>query len=233
MPRRALPILFAVLLGACSDESRVEALLVEQGPAIEAKLARLESLAPLVRDAPHLTRDGFDPLDPAPDFSESGEVRPGIATVLSLDDLAKMPDDPNEREGLWLRLPVPDVVRAAVLVKPGAPRGPVLRWSPEILEPLLTELAQLRYVLVVRTLEHREPVVGLGGYVRGFVRGEALLLDVEAGALRGGFRFQAVSREKTTTTEDLRRALAGDLSWSMKSAVRAGVHRLLPGTVLP
>lgn len=228
---RALAPLVALLLVSCGPD--LEEHVAQVRAAGEARIARLASLATAVRDAPRLTRDGFDlgdgegPLD----FSDWDLPEQGVSAVLWLEELEDLPG--------WgppppLRQFTAAVRRGASLVRHGRADEKTKTIHPEAARRYVDALLRLRYVLVIRTVEWTPPAATGLSYRRGRLRAEALLVDVDTGALRGGFRFQVANGETlTTTSSDADQALLGDLKWSVRRAIRVGVARHAPDAVLP
>jgi len=166
------------------------------------------------------------------------------ASLIPAEDLAFFregtgADDFRADPGLApLRYPEPFLFKAYEAVEGGAPDMEKVE-----LERVLDHVRQMRYVLVVRHLEVREPEVvddptrGLPEFESGHIQGEALLFDLEAGQYLGGFAFEASNSEAVETrievTKHMRRDLRDDLRQQATEAIWDALDARLPGVGTP
>jgi hypothetical protein len=117
----------------------------------------------------------------------------------------------------------------------------------ESVEGELRRASQIRYLFVIRTIEHKLPRSLEGEeFTGGHYRAEAICYDLEAGAPLGGFEFQAANSQSGTfsfTTSDSNvhgdrsyrklRAIQDDLRKNVEDAFWAEVVAVCPGTKRP
>jgi hypothetical protein len=111
----------------------------------------------------------------------------------------------------------------------------------------LRRASQIRYLFVIRTIEHKLPRSLEGEeFTGGHYRAEAICYDLEAGVPLGGFEFQAANSQSGTfsfTTSDSNihgdrsyrklRAIQDDLRKNAEDAFWAEVVAACPGTKRP
>ncbi|MEW5742744.1 MAG: hypothetical protein AB1938_27760 [Myxococcota bacterium] len=212
----------SICLFACGDGEELRAFSQQHRAEI---LAALEPYAAAPRlleatpafDAPRLL---VASLDAVPDFRAKGN-----AMVLHLEDLRELgaPGNPPVRlegRGYAQGWTAPD--SWAHLAVSGEWRGPILlaRRAPQALE----SLAAQRFALVLREVRF-QPASEASGPAA--VTGDAVLVDLKAGRVVGGFPFSVVGGAAPMSSSP------NDLAERLAQAVSAGVQRLAPGCTPP
>lgn len=177
----------ALFVTACSPEKEIWQTYGADAVRARQQLEKLQ-LVPL----PQLEKDGFSYSGPPlRHISQNGTVLVLLDGKLAhLEDGAWM--DPHLPYAIFANIGYEDLLRNplrwAALGRIDPADIPKRDDAKEVVSERIGGLARARYVLLIKTLEHRRPELGNGGFVPGSYRGEAHLVSMDGKHL-GGVRF--------------------------------------------
>jgi hypothetical protein len=114
----------------------------------------------------------------------------------------------------------------------------ITRLKPSVVEGYLGDCERLRYVLVIRETEFKQPVVTIitKSFTPGVLRADVLVFDLTDGAYLGSFAIDAKNEESIQLLDgdtDHRPRLLSNLESVVFSALRDGARTAFPGSVPP
>lgn len=114
----------------------------------------------------------------------------------------------------------------------------ITRLKPSVVEGYLGDCERLRYVLVIRETEFKQPVVTIitKSFTPGVLRADVLVFDLSDGAYLGSFAIDAKNEESIQLLDgdtDHRPRLLSNLESVVFSALRDGARTAFPGSVPP
>jgi hypothetical protein len=222
-PSGSVLLLFvaATLLASCGKST--EAVIQERRAAVEGRLAAFQAVADQLGSEVAPTGAPFVLAGPPPQF---GPMTGGPNAVVMETAHFQVSDPLPPGLHLCLENPIAD---ASSLMKSGEFHGG-RPGNRELKEQYLRNFLAVRYVLVIRSLEVREPVVQPGRpspppdrnrplqelpkgvFTKGTCEGDAILFDLDQKKSVGGFRFFGESSSNlTVSTADEQGYLRSDL----------------------
>ena len=215
----------AVLLGAGCQKPQQK---------YEAKARETLTLLPLLataaRVAPLVTEQSAEGLKGVTDLVLKYKM--ANALLIHLEDL----ENPTVRRALPIRAdkrsPSVDVATVLHLVKTGATEPLDAKYEPNIGPDSFEwkHMAETRYVLVVRTVAVKDPVLGgAKKFEPGLWLGELLVFELRSQKLLGGFTLTARNSPRVESrTGDVLRNLKSDLTMAVWGNVTAGLRKHFP-----
>jgi hypothetical protein len=195
-----------------------------------AQVALVEAIGLVLAGLPPLEEDGFDPK-PRLDFFAYEDPVGNVAFLCEEDfaDLAKETDVDLRVE--WDIM----VTRVASLLRTGLwPDGSPPEF-PDVVDELCSKVAQLEYVLVMRTKEYVPPeAVGEEQFRPGHFLGELHLFALEGARHLGGVRIGAVTDDTIEVRVEYTDSwLRSNLWETTRRTIDAAIAEHLPGTPPP
>lgn len=197
---RVLLLLAAALSASCGKTP--EAVIQQHRPAVEARLASIKAIAQLLPSEIVPTGAPFVLTGPPPSFGPLSSA--ACNAILMEEDCFAYPDPPKPGFRFSAENPIADPVS---LLSRGEFHGG-RPGNRELMDELLKHFTALRYVLVVRGMEVRAPVIeprkekkpdpfqsrtpGANAdflFTSGTCDGDLILFDLETKKSVGGFRF--------------------------------------------
>ena len=220
--RLCFTLLLAMCLVGCKENPAKEAQKA-MAPHLAKATAHVESLrklAPAMAAAPRVTTEAVT-LDAGPlkiGGPEDFDITAGFVSELDLSNL----DSPHTKEP-W-RMPKANLFGVCgALLKGGGfvadhNKGRVAK-----------NCADAKYVVVVRTLVRRAPVVNeeKKTFVAGEQSGEVRVWNLESGKDLGGFRFSARNDERVKTRISAISSIENDLAINLQVAIEAGLAKFV------
>jgi hypothetical protein len=219
----------ALALLGCQRKS-LDDVVSEHRSTLEAKLAAIHELEPVVNAAERSASDTFEvPKDPVLLEPES-KVN---AAVIHAEDLR----DPAELASVAVR-----TIRAQRLGECGS----ILRRKkhvstlsdpiPKVAESYLEQCEAVRFLFVVRTFEHQDPQsVDDDSFTPGRFEGDVLLYEVATKKSYGGFKISVKSSPSVTAVGEANNSdrMASDFEANMFVAIDDAIRSHLPGALPP
>jgi hypothetical protein len=114
----------------------------------------------------------------------------------------------------------------------------ITRLKPSVVEAYLGDCERLRYALVIRETEFKQPVVTIitKSFTSGLWRADVLVFDLTDGAYLGSFAVSAKNDDSIQLLDgdkDHRPRLLGNLESVVFNVLRDGAREAFPGSVPP
>ena len=251
MPTRARPIVLLFLLtvpgaGCSSSTPSAEAQIAADRPTVETRLAAVETLARQVAALPPTQRDAVTLAGPPfALIKQLGPPQPAAnAAFLYAEDLpalGTLADVPYRIPSSTLASDCAALVRRGLAFAPEPGSAVALRRAPPPASAdsawmLLPRCRDMRYVVVIRTTTLRAPRAHREDktFDAGKMEGDALVFDLETGALAGSFTLAAASRPevKVRATDDAEAWIDAHFRAQIAQALAAGIMHTLPSARL-
>ncbi len=233
--------LAAVLAGGCGPS--VEAIVDEHRASVEHNLAHVSAVAGRLAAAELDAGIGFEGHTLDFQLGEPGSLSPtwnaGVVHEERLVDIGGVPVE--------LGLVISELYFLAHARDSLDGEWWSMADDPQTVESEFQKVSQLRYLFVVRTVQHKMPRSVEGeSFIGGHFEGETLCFDLESGSMLGGFAFQAENSDQrsfsyTTSSSNVYgnrgikklRAIHDDLLTNAQRAFWDGVSRMCPNAMLP
>ena len=227
----------------CGCGPSIESIVEQHRDAVEVRLAQVAAVSKLVEDADVDAGVGFAGI--AFDFQQTDGFTLNPSWNTGIIHAERLRDLTGYSEKLGVVIGESYFLSHAQMSLDGS--GWALSDIAESVEGELRRASQIRYLFVVREIEHKLPRSLEGEDFRGGrYRADAICYDLEAGVQLGGFEFQAENSESGNfryTTSDFNvhgdrssrklRAIQDDLSKNAGDAFWAAVVAASPGVKRP
>ena len=214
------------VISACESEKSIEELAAKHRDDVEAKFTSLRAIAERVDEISPVTENAYEAVEPEPkspgrrNRDRDGELLPYNTAVVHEEHLALMDtwESPNLPVEVGRTSHIPYVWRVIERIEDGEE-------GEERHRELFKQVSWMRYVVVLRTLQARAPVVtGEHTFEGGSFEGEALVFTLDGGEYLGGFRFAAQNDDQIrahSSVSDL--TLETDLKNNAREVLQAGL----------
>ncbi len=221
----------------------IEDIVEQHRDAVEVRLAQVAAISMLVEDADVDKGVGFE--GKALDFQEMEDFALRHSWNTGVIHAERLKDLTGYHEELGVVIAESYFLSHAQQSLNGD--GWAMSDIPESVEGELKRASQIRYLFVLRKIEHKLPRSLEGeDFMGGHYRADAICYDLEAGVQLGGFEFQAENSETggfnyTTSKSNVHgdrdyrksRAIHDDLRENAEDAFWAAVAAAIPGAERP
>lgn len=210
--------LVGVALPACKREPEAAPVVAKHRAAVEARLATLAKIGAALKSVAPLKADKVA-LDAGP------LVLGRTLSVASSDNAVMQTDKQLADVGASADFDLGTLGQAARCKEAMKPDS-IERWSASVAEEALALCTRAKYVVVLRTVEHKRPEVVGDKFDEGKVVAEVHVFNWDAAKHLGGFRVTAVNSDTVTSYDkEGTSALLRDLEAQLEKAILAGLGK--------